>query len=196
MAGDLGGLSFRRAGEGDVPALVELRLEFMRLIKDAGGEDEEGWRAELSSTFSAELASGLMVAWICLEAEETIAAGGIAFAAPPDAEAGTGASAGAGAGVGAEDEGAAERRASLALEAGEALIFNMYTRPGWRRRGIATELLRRSVGEGRARGITRFRLQSTPDSRAMYERAGFLGAGEEMLLDVGLTALRSGVIAK
>ena len=30
------GLEYRRAGQADVDALVDLRIEFMRIVKDAG----------------------------------------------------------------------------------------------------------------------------------------------------------------
>ncbi len=299
---DLRGLSFRRAGEGDVGALVELRLEFMRIVKDLSPADEAEWRLELAPRFSAELAAGVFVAWICLDQGEPVAASGIAFAAAwragaadrrggtADRRAGTAegrgemAEARAGtaegrAGTAASRAGTAASREEMAASRaetaagraetaagraemnagrrkmasdrrdatrdspdstqespdfiqespdstqespdsiqespdsiqespeairarraasqhsptspGEALIFNMFTRPAYRGRGIATELLRLSLEEGRARGVARFRLQPTCESRALYERAGFVAAGEEMRLDEGGSGPRS-----
>lgn len=84
---DLRDLSFRRAEVRDVPALVELRLEFMRIVKDNGLGDEAGWRVELARRFTADLADQAFVAWLCLDEGRPVAASGIAFAA--DRRAGT-----------------------------------------------------------------------------------------------------------
>jgi len=50
------GLEYRRAGQADVDALVDLRIEFMRIVKDAGLDDEPRWRRYwvLVSTTSME----------------------------------------------------------------------------------------------------------------------------------------------
>jgi GNAT superfamily N-acetyltransferase len=60
----------------------------------------------------------------------------------------------------------------------------MYTLPAYRRRGIASELLRRTILEARSRGLSALRLQSTDDGRPIYERAGFRDAGRDMVLSL------------
>jgi GNAT superfamily N-acetyltransferase len=152
------GLDFRRAGGADVGALVDLRIEFMRVVKDGNFPDEAEWRRELASRFSADLASGALVAWICLDRGRVVAASGLAC------------------------PGSGAARAELALRPGEALVFNMFTRPAYRRRGIASELLARLIAEARARGIRALRLRPTDDGRPLYERLGFRDDGEDMLL--------------
>jgi len=151
-------LEFRRATLGDVPRLVDLRLEFMRIVKDAGIEDEAGWRDELARRFAGDLASGLLVVWVCVDAGSIVATGGIGF----------------------------RRRGSrvrpVASAGPTAEILNMFTLPAYRRRGIGAELLGRCLADGRARGVARFRLQPTDDGRRLYERAGFRELGSEMEL--------------
>ena len=152
-------MTYRRAGPADLPSLVELRLDFMRIVKDGGLPDEASWRAELSELFARDMAEGRLVCWICLDGDAVVGASGIAFEPP--------------------------RRAGSPGDPTEALILNMYTRPAYRRRGIAAELLRRSIEEGRARGLRRLRLQPTADGRALYERSGFRPAGKDMVLELG-----------
>jgi GNAT superfamily N-acetyltransferase len=158
MGDGASGLGYRKAGRADVGALVDLRIDFMRLIKDLSPRDEEGWRAELSARFEAGLESGDLVAWICLDGESVVAASGLAYPADRDA------------------------RAELGLGSGEALVFNMYTLPGYRRRGIAASLLRRTIGEARSRGAAALRLRPTDDGRPLYERLGFVDSGDDMTL--------------
>jgi len=166
---------FRKAGAGDVASLVELRLAFMRIVKDAGLPDEEAWRSELSALFERDLGSGALVAWICQDGGRTVAASGIAFGPPPAGGRPDGDVARRGEGSG---------RGSAPRAAAEALILNMYTLPEYRRRGLASELLGRCIAEGRGRGVRRLRLQPTEDGRALYERFGFRRAGDDMLLDL------------
>jgi len=151
-------LEYRKAAEADVAALVDLRIDFMRLVKDSGIDGEAGLRAELAERFSAELGSGALVAWLCSSGGEVVATSGLAL---PDAP---------------------EARADLGLEPGEGLLFNMYTVPAYRRRGIASELLGRSISEARSRGLKAIRLQPTDSGRPIYERSGFVDSGRGMVL--------------
>ena len=59
----------------------------------------------------------------------------------------------------------------------------VFVKPGYRRRGIARELLRRAVDWARERGCVRVRLRTSSEGRALYEQAGF-HAGREMELDL------------
>lgn len=169
-------LEFLRAGQADVGALVDLRIDFMRIVKDGGLPDEAEWRAELGERFSRDLGSGDLVAWICAAGDlspgprRVLATSGLAY--PRDGE----------------------MRRELGLGPGEALLCNMYTRPEHRRRGLASELLERSIAEARALGARAIRLQGTADSRRLYGRRGFVPAcalgetemGEDMLLGLEL----------
>jgi GNAT superfamily N-acetyltransferase len=153
---------FRKAGLSDVGALVNLRIEFMRIVKDGGIPDEEAWRAQLSARFSSDIASGELVAWICLDparlgAPTLVATSGLAYPR-------------------AEHPRDARIRRELGLEPGEALLCNMYTVSEYRRHGLGSELLERSIEEARATGVRAIKLQPTDDSRALYLRRGFIPA--------------------
>ena len=130
----------------------------MRIVKDLSPEGEAAWRSELLARFAADLVSGELAAWLCLDGSTAVAASGLACPSSP------------------------ESRAALALRPGEALVLNMYTMPSYRRRGIGAELLGLAVAEARARGASSLRLQPTEDSRRMYERSGFMDEGRDMVL--------------
>lgn len=60
------------------------------------------------------------------------------------------------------------------LEGGEeAYIFNMWTDPEHRRRGLAASILDAMLAWCAERGIRRITLHAAPDGRAIYERYGF-----------------------
>jgi len=67
-------------------------------------------------------------------------------------------------------------------------IMSMYTEPSFRRRGVATTLVRAMVVWATARGFRRIFLHASRKGRPVYERLGFR-AGNEMRLD--LSAPRS-----
>ncbi len=70
----------------------------------------------------------------------------------------------------------------------EGEILNMYTLPGFRRRGIGASLLELAIGEARAAGLSRLRLQPTEDGRRLYEGAGFRDEDRDMVLDLAAKA--------
>jgi ribosomal protein S18 acetylase RimI-like enzyme len=64
----------------------------------------------------------------------------------------------------------------------KATIIGIYTRPAWQRRGIARALIETLLRDGRAAGITSFRLgvsETNPGARRLYERLGFTAYGRE-----------------
>ena len=63
-----------------------------------------------------------------------------------------------------------------------AYIMNMYVRPGYRRRGIATAMLDLLVADARERGAGRIALEATEAGRPLYQKYGFVPARGEMEL--------------
>ena len=64
----------------------------------------------------------------------------------------------------------------------KAYVMNMYVRPAYRRRGIATRMLDLLVGDARARGIGCISLEATDAGRPLYENYGFIPMTHEMEL--------------
>lgn len=64
----------------------------------------------------------------------------------------------------------------------KAYIMNMYTKPEYRRRGIAYKVLDLLVNECKERGITHISLEATEAGRPLYEKYGFVKMNNEMEL--------------
>ena len=64
----------------------------------------------------------------------------------------------------------------------KAYIMNMYVRPAYRRRGIATRLLELLVDDAHARGISCITLEATDAGRPLYAKFGFVPMAHEMEL--------------
>jgi len=157
------GATFRIARQADVAALVELRLDFMRIVKNSGLGDEGSWRDELAALFERELRSGFLLVWVAEAEGRVVASSGLRL--PPRVP--------------------RSRLGPSASPRGEGEILNMYTFPGFRRRGIGSRLLGLAVAEARSRGLGRLRLQPTDDGRPLYARAGFRDRGRSMVLELG-----------
>ncbi len=68
-----------------------------------------------------------------------------------------------------------DRPASPTYYTGKAAtVLNVYTRPDYRRRGIAAALLRETVAEARRLGVSELELTATPDGKPLYEKFGFV----------------------
>ena len=63
-----------------------------------------------------------------------------------------------------------------------AYIMNMYVRPAYRQRGIATAILDVLVADARRQGVGRIGLEATDMGRPLYEKFGFTDARGEMEL--------------
>ena len=59
-------------------------------------------------------------------------------------------------------------------------LLNVYVEPEYRKRGLAHELVERSMAEARRRGIRVVTLHSSQAGRPIYERLGFNATNEMM----------------
>lgn len=64
----------------------------------------------------------------------------------------------------------------------KAYIMNMYTKPKYRRKGIAIKTLDLLVQDAKKRGITAISLEATAMGRPLYEKYGFISMNDEMEL--------------
>ncbi len=62
--------------------------------------------------------------------------------------------------------------------------MNMYTKPEYRRKGIALKTLNLLVEDAKSRGITAISLEATDMGRPLYEKYGFLKMKDEMELPI------------
>ena len=64
----------------------------------------------------------------------------------------------------------------------KAYIMNMYTRPDYRRMGIAYKTLDMLISDIKCKGITSISLEATAMGRPLYEKYGFVKMNDEMEL--------------
>ncbi len=64
----------------------------------------------------------------------------------------------------------------------KAYIMNMYTKPQYRRKGIAYKTLDKLVKDTKSKGITAISLEATDMGRPLYEKYGFIKMNDEMEL--------------
>lgn len=148
------GPSFRRAGASDIPSLVELRLEFMRIVKDGGLPDEDAWRRGLSSYFGSWMARGRLEAWLSLDGMVPLATAALRLDRPGPGKPGP----------------------------WVGYVMSIYTRPAWRGQGLARSLMGELIREASFLGLPRLILHPTDDSRSLYEALGFRAFRNIMIL--------------
>jgi len=64
----------------------------------------------------------------------------------------------------------------------KAYIMNMYTKPEYRRNGIAYKTLDLLIAEAKCKGISAISLEATDMGRPLYEKYGFVKMNDEMEL--------------
>jgi GNAT superfamily N-acetyltransferase len=151
-------ISIRPATEEDIEALVELRVALLRETGNLPDESRIPRLAEAIRAYLVEsLPEGAFMAWVAEVEGELVATSGLVFfSKPPLGE---------------------------HLTGKEAYLMNMYTRPEWRGRGLATQLLERVVAFVRGTDIRRISLHATAEGRPLYLRAGFADSDSEMRLE-------------
>ena len=142
----------------DAETLVRLRVTFLEEVGQFAEGVDSGAVAEAFRRYlQRKLTAGEFLAWVAEEEEgEIVATSGLVFfERPPNGTSPTGL---------------------------EAYVMNMYTRPLWRGRGIATALLDAAIVHVKGTDARRVWLHATDVGRPVYERAGFVASDAEMEL--------------
>ena len=150
-------LVYKRATLADLDILTETRIEALRAANrlDASADMTQVERATLAYYRSA-LADGSHTAYLVFDGDVFVGAGGVSYyAVMPTYHNPTGR---------------------------KAYIMNMYTRPAYRRRGIAARTLDLLVQDARGRGVHAISLEATSMGRPLYEAYGFVPMTSEMEL--------------
>jgi GNAT superfamily N-acetyltransferase len=153
MRGTSGTMLIRKAAPTDAPLLAEAFLSMM----DEAGLGRQGAPdavTRLAAAIEAGIAAGTQAWFVCDEGGTIVATGGAMFQASPF-----------------ED----------ALFGKRAIIAGVYTRPEYRHRGMARQVVSAAVDWCRESDVAIVRLQTTEAARGLYESLGFK-AGDLMAL--------------
>jgi GNAT superfamily N-acetyltransferase len=149
-------IQYRLATPADVDQLVELRRAFLREV-DGDDSDSDGLGGALRDYFLAAIPAGEYAGFVAVDAGEIVAVSGMVYHRYPPS---------------------GNNFAGL-----RGHILNIYTVPGWRKRGIASRLVGLLVDYAREHECQRVTLHAVPMARAIYERLGFVAVETEMRLE-------------
>jgi ribosomal protein S18 acetylase RimI-like enzyme len=150
---------YRPAQLQDVDAMTELRIRMQWEVGNLTDSAREPEFRELTRRYLREtIPAGGFLCWVAELEESDAPTGGLT----------------AGALVSANGAAVYEKIPSVRWMSGrQAYVSNVYTRPEWRGRGIATRLMKGLIDSARAVGVTVLRLEATAAGKPVYEKVGF-----------------------
>lgn len=152
-------LDYRKATTDDLDILTKTRIEVLRAA-NALDDNTNMSRVEKESRayYENALANGSHTAYLVFDGDVFIGVGGISYyTVMPTFHNPTGR---------------------------KAYIMNMYTRPDYRRMGIASKTLDLLIQDAKKRNITFISLEATDMGGKLYERYGFVSMTSEMELPI------------
>lgn len=149
-------MEIRKAAIHDCDQLTQLRID-MRNEREhpCSGDFQNTFYHSTFQYFTENIESGNFIAYIAVEKDEIIATSGLCFCfAPP----------------------------TYKVPDGKiAYIMNMYTKPAYRKRGIAAKLLDCIVQEAICRDCTEILLNASDMGKPIYQKYGFTEVENEMV---------------
>lgn len=150
-------LLYKRATSEDLELLVKTRIEVLRAANKLDASVDMAMVEEQSSDYYRKsLADESHIAYLVFDGDRFAGAGGVSFyRVMPTYHNPSGY---------------------------RAYIMNMYTKPDYRRRGIAYTTLGLLVTAAKEKGVSAITLEATAMGRPLYERFGFVVMKDEMEL--------------
>ena len=150
-------LTYKKATIDDLELLTDTRITVLRAANKLSDEVDMSAVKEKSYRYYCDaLTNDTHVAYLVFDDNEWVGAGGISFfKVMPTFHNPTGQ---------------------------KAYIMNMYTKPEYRRNGIAYKTLNLLIAEAKRKGITSISLEATDMGRPLYEKYGFVKMNDEMEL--------------
>ncbi len=144
-------IAYRKLTENDLAFFIEMRLAQLR---EEGASENMDLRPALMDYYHRHMADGTFVSWLALDGERIVGTSGMSFVEKPPYF------------------GCPNGRIGL--------LSSMYTDPGYRRRGIARELLKRVLEEARAYGCGTVQITASDIGVLLYTDFGFVKNGNFM----------------
>jgi len=138
----------RKATLEDCAELTKIRIDFRRESETGNLTfSEDKFYQNTLAYFARGMTDGSFAAFIAIEDNEIVATSGVCFYTVPPTY---------------------QNPSGLV-----AYVMNMYTKPEYRGRGLATRLLGEIVGEAKSRGCTKVTLNASQMGKPVYTRFGF-----------------------
>lgn len=150
-------LTYKRVTLEDIDILTKTRIEVLRAANQLSADtDMSEVERHSYNYYQKALCDGSHIAYLVFDENRFVGAGGVSFfQVMPTYHNPSG---------------------------NKAYIMNMYTRPEYRRKGIAFKILDMLIKDSKKRGITAISLEATDMGRPLYEKYGFIKMNNEMEL--------------
>lgn len=148
---------YRKAAIDDLDILTNTRIEVLRAANGLPDDTEmDDVEKQSRAYYQKALCDGTHTAYLVFDGDRFAGAGGISYY---------------------------QVMPTYHNPSGEkAYIMNMYTRPAYRRMGIASRVLDLLIEDAKSRGIQFITLEATAMGRPLYEKYGFTAMNDEMIL--------------
>ena len=144
-------ITYRKLTENDLETFISMRITQLR---EEGATEDVDLVPPLKDYYRRHLADGTFVSWLALDGEKIIGTSGMSFVEKPP---------------------------YFSCPSGRiGLLSSMFTDPGYRRMGIAKELLRRVVEEARVYGCGNVQITASDMGVLLYTDFGFRKNGNFM----------------
>lgn len=150
-------LIYKRAAIEDIDILTETRIEVLRAANKLSNDiDMSEVEKHSYDYYKKALCDGTHIAYLIFDGNCFVGTGGVSFF---------------------------QVMPTYHNPSGKkAYIMNMYTRPDYRRKGIAYKTLDMLINDTKCKGITSISLEATAMGRPLYEKYGFVKMNDEMEL--------------
>lgn len=148
-------LTYKRAAIDDIGILTETRIEVLRAANKLSNDiDMNEVEKQTYDYYQKALCDGTHIAYLIFDGNRFVGTGGVSFF---------------------------QVMPTYHNPSGKkAYIMNMYTRPDYRRKGIAYKTLDMLINDTKCKGITSISLEATAMGRPLYEKYGFVKMNDEM----------------
>ena len=144
-------ISYRKMTKNDLEIFIRMRIAQLR---EEGATEELDLVPALRDYYHRHMADGTFVSWLALDGERIVGTSGMSFVEKPP---------------------------YFSCPSGRiGLLSSMYTDPGYRRQGIAKELLKRVVEEARAYDCGSVQITASDMGVLLYTDFGFVKNGNFM----------------
>ena len=144
-------IAYRKLEEKDLEQFISMRIAQLR---EEGATEELDLVPALTDFYHRHMADGTYVSWLATDGEKIVGTSGMSFVEKPP---------------------------YFSCPTGRiGLLSSMYTDPGYRRQGLAKELLRRVVEEARAYGCGAVQITASDMGVLLYTSFGFVKNGNFM----------------
>lgn len=144
-------ITYRKLTAADLDAFISMRITQLR---EEGATEDIDLVPALKDYYNRHLSDGTFVSWLALDGEKIIGTSGMSFVEKPP---------------------------YFSCPTGRiGLLSSMFTDPGYRRMGIARELLDRVVNEAREHGCGAVHITASDMGVKLYTAYGFVHNGNFM----------------